>query len=125
MGEIGRSTVSARQLFGFSFDNHRSILRLLRIRRGGVGKQQNCKRHERSVIGVVFVVAAMLIAVVMLHAFEIAHGAMPLASPKSDGALVIFLGLIALLVLAYIIGNRVAHLLRRSQVRFYRVYRHQ
>jgi hypothetical protein len=36
-----------------------------------------------------------------------------------------FLGLIGLLVFAYIIGNRVAHFLHRSQVRFYRVYRHQ
>jgi hypothetical protein len=48
-----------------------------------------------------------------------------LHSPKSDGAFFIFLGLIGLLVFAYIIGKRVAHFLRRSQVRFYRVYRHQ
>jgi hypothetical protein len=46
-------------------------------------------------------------------------------SPKADGALFIFLGLIGLLVLACIIGKRVAHFLRRSQVRFYRAYRHQ
>jgi hypothetical protein len=48
-----------------------------------------------------------------------------LPSPKSNAALFIFLGLIGLLVFAYFIGKRVAHFLRRSQVSFYRVYRHQ
>jgi hypothetical protein len=48
-----------------------------------------------------------------------------LPSPTLDGGLFIFLGLIGLVVFAYIIGKRVAHFLRRSQIRFYRVYRPQ
>jgi hypothetical protein len=52
--------------------------------------------------------------------FQIERGSLLPPSPKSDGAFFIFLGLVGLLVLAYIIGKRVAHLLRRSQVRFYR-----
>jgi hypothetical protein len=56
---------------------------------------------------------------------KIERGSLLLPSPKSDGALFVFLGLIGLLVFAYIIGKRVAHFLRRSQIRFYPVYRHQ
>jgi predicted nucleic acid-binding Zn ribbon protein len=81
-------------------------------------------RRERFFTGVVFAVAAFLILTVVLRMFQIEHGSL-LPSPKSDGALFIFLGLIGLLVFAYIIGKRVAHFLRRSQVRFYRAYRHQ
>jgi predicted nucleic acid-binding Zn ribbon protein len=82
-------------------------------------------RRERFLVGVVFAAAAFLILTVVLRMFQIERGSLSLPSPKSDGALFIFLGLIGLLVLAYIIGKRVAHFLRRSQVRFYRVYRHQ
>jgi hypothetical protein len=62
---------------------------------------------------------------VVLRVFQIERGSLLLPSPQADGALFIFLGLIGVLVFAYIIGKRVAHFLRRSQVRFYRVYRHQ
>jgi predicted nucleic acid-binding Zn ribbon protein len=82
-------------------------------------------RRERFFTGVVFAIAAFLILTVVLRMFQIQRGSLLLPSPKADGALFIFLGLIGLLVFAYIIGKRVAHFLRRSQVRFYRVYRHQ
>jgi predicted nucleic acid-binding Zn ribbon protein len=82
-------------------------------------------RRERFSAGVVFAVAALLILTVVLRMFQIERGSLLLPSPKSDGALFIFLGLVGLLVFAYIIGKRVAHFIRRSQVRFYRVYRHQ
>jgi hypothetical protein len=77
------------------------------------------------VVRAVFAIGAVVILTVVLRAFEIERGSMSLPSRKSDGALFIFLGLIGLLVFAYIIRKRVAHFLRRSQVRFYRVYRHQ
>ncbi len=82
-------------------------------------------RRERFFTGVVFAVAAFLILTVVLRMFQIEGGWLLLPSPKSENALFVFLGLIGLLVFAYIIGKRVAHFLRRSQVRFYRVYRHQ
>ena len=82
-------------------------------------------RRERFFTGAVFAIAAFLILTVVLRMFEIERGSLLLPSPKADGALFIFLGLIGLLVFAYIIGKRVAHFLRRSQVRFYRAYRHQ
>jgi tellurite resistance protein TehA-like permease len=80
-------------------------------------------RRERFFTGVGFAIAAFLVLTVVLRMFQIERGVL-LPSPKADGALFIFLGLIGLLVFAYIIGKRVAHFLRRSEVRFYRVYRH-
>jgi len=82
-------------------------------------------RRERFFAGVVFAAGAFLILAVVVRMFQIERSSLLLPSPKSDGALFIFLGLIGLLLFAYIIGKRVAHFLRRSQVRFYRVYRHQ
>ena len=82
-------------------------------------------RGERFFVGAGFAVGAFLILTVVLRTFQIERGSLLLPSPKADGALFIFLGLIGLLVFAYIIGKRVAHFLRRSQVRFYRIYRHQ
>jgi len=82
-------------------------------------------RRERFLVGVVFAVAAFLILTVVLRMFQIGRGSLLLPSPKADGALFIFLGLIGLLVFSYMIGKRVAHFLRRSHVRFYRAYRHQ
>jgi undecaprenyl pyrophosphate phosphatase UppP len=82
-------------------------------------------RRERFLVGGAFAVGAFLILATVLRAFEIERGSMLLPSPKSDDALMIFLGLIGSLVFAYIVGKRVAHFLCRSQVRFYRVYRHQ
>ena len=81
-------------------------------------------RRERFLVGVVFAVAAFLILTVVLRMFQIGRGSLLLPSPKADGALFIFLGLIGLLVFSYMIGKRVAHFLRRSHVRFYRAYRH-
>ena len=82
-------------------------------------------RRERFFTGVIFAIAAFLILTIVLRMFQIERGSLLLPTPKSDGALFIFLGLIGLLGFAYIIGKRVAHFLRRSRVRFYRVYRHQ
>jgi len=56
--------------------------------------------------------------------FQIERGSLLLPSPKADGALFIFLGLIGLLVFAYIVGKRVARLLWGSRIRFYRTYQH-
>ena len=82
-------------------------------------------RRERFFTGVVFAVAAFLILTVVLRMFQIERGSLSLPSPKWDSALFIFLGLIGLLVFAYIIGKRVAHFFRRSRIRFYRLYRQQ
>jgi predicted nucleic acid-binding Zn ribbon protein len=68
-------------------------------------------RRERFLVGVGFAVAAFLILTVVLRMFQIERGSLLLPSPKADGALFIFLGLIGLLVFAYIIGKRVAHFL--------------
>ena len=71
-------------------------------------------------MGLVFAIAAFLILPVILGMCRIERGSLLLPSPKSGGALFIFLGLIGLLVFAYIIAKRVADFLRRSQVRVYR-----
>jgi len=72
-----------------------------------------------------FVVAGIVIATVVLRAFEIGQGAMPLPDPRSGSALLYFLGLVALVGFSYAIGKGVARFARRSQVRFFRSYRHQ
>lgn len=82
-------------------------------------------RKERSLVGVVFVLAAIVIATVVLRALEIGQGVMPLPDPRSDSALLYFLGLVALVLFSYTIGKGVARLVRRSQVRFVRGYHHQ
>src|SRR6266481_5677370 len=82
-------------------------------------------RRERSLTGVVFVVAAMLITVALFRALEIARGALPLSSPKAEDGFLFVAGLIAVVVVPYITGTGVAHLLRRSRIRFYRTYQHQ
>jgi predicted nucleic acid-binding Zn ribbon protein len=97
-----------------------------RVCRGcGAEIVRGATRRERFFSGVIFAVAAFLILTVVLRMSQIERGSLLLPSPKSDAALFIFGGLIGLLVFAYIIGKRVAHFLRRSQVRFYRAYRHQ
>ena len=82
-------------------------------------------RRERFFAGVVFAVAAFLILTVVVRMFQIERGWPLLPSPKSESALFVFLGLIGLPVFAYIIGKRVARLLWRSRIRFYRTYQHQ
>jgi len=82
-------------------------------------------RRERLLTGVVFVVAAMLIAVVLMRFWQIAHGALALPSPKAEDGFLVSLSLIGVIVLPYIIGTRVARLLWRSRIRFYKTYQHQ
>jgi hypothetical protein len=81
-------------------------------------------RRERSLIGIAFVVAGIVIATVALRAVEIGQGAMPLPDPRSDSAFLYFLGMVALVAFSYTIGKGVARFARRSQVRFFRSYRH-
>ena len=82
-------------------------------------------RAERAKVGFAFAVLAFLVVVLVCRAFQIARGSMPLPPPDSDSAFFYFLGLIAVLVCGYMTGKGVARFFRRSQVRFFRSYRHQ
>jgi hypothetical protein len=62
-------------------------------------------RRERFFVGAGFAVGEFLILTVVLRVFQIERGSLLLPSPKADGALYIFFGLIGLLVLAYIVGK--------------------
>jgi predicted nucleic acid-binding Zn ribbon protein len=86
---------------------------------------RGASRRERSLIGLAFVMAALFIAVAVLRALEIARGAPPLSGPKAEDGLLFFLGLIAVIVIPYIVGTRVAHELWRSRIRFYRTFQHR
>ncbi|MEO8350233.1 MAG: hypothetical protein ABI680_00790 [Chthoniobacteraceae bacterium] len=81
-------------------------------------------RKERSLVGIAFVLATIFAAIVVSQAFEIGRGSLPLPDPRSDSAFLYLLSLIALVALSYMTGRGVARLLRRSQVRFFRSYRH-
>jgi predicted nucleic acid-binding Zn ribbon protein len=97
-----------------------------RVCRGcGAEIVRGVSRRERSLIGVVFVISAMLISVMLFRAFEIARGARPLSSPKAEDGFLFCVGLIALVAVPYIIGTNVARVLWRSRIRFYRTYQHQ
>ena len=82
-------------------------------------------RRERLLTGVVFVVAAMLITVVLVRFWQVAHGALALPSPKAEDGFLVLLGLIVIVFVSYIMGTRVARLLWRSRIRFYKTYQHQ
>ena len=82
-------------------------------------------RAERSTIGFAFSAVAFLVLVLVCRAYQIARGSMPLPPPDSESALFYFLGIIAILVFGYMTGKGVARFFRRSQVRFFRNYRHQ
>jgi hypothetical protein len=86
---------------------------------------RGASRRERSLIGVVFVIAAMLVAVVLFRSLEIMRGAPPLSSPRAEDGFLFLVGLTAVVVVPYIMGSRVARLLWRSRIRFYRTYQHQ
>ena len=81
-------------------------------------------RRERSLVGVAFVIVAILLAIVVSRAVEIGRGSLPIPDPRSDTAFLYFLGLFAVVALSYMIGKGVARLFRRSHVRFFRSYRH-
>jgi predicted nucleic acid-binding Zn ribbon protein len=86
---------------------------------------RGARRRERSLTGVVFVLIAMLTAVMLLPVLEIARGAPLLPSPKAEDGL-LFLGvLIAIVVVPYLVGTRAPRLFWRSRIRFYRSYQHQ
>ena len=82
-------------------------------------------RRERSAVGLLFAGGAVLIVVIVMRIIEIEYGSLPAPPPNSEKALFYFLGLIAFVTLGYMIGKGVARLMRRSQVRFFRSYRHQ
>jgi predicted nucleic acid-binding Zn ribbon protein len=86
---------------------------------------RGASRRERSLIGVVFVIAAILITGLLFRGLEIARGALPLSSPKAEDGFLFLIGLIAVIVVPYLIGSRIARLLWRSRIRFYRTYQHQ
>ena len=97
-----------------------------RVCRGcGAEIVHGASRRERSLIGVMFVVAAMLITVVLFRSFEIIRGVPPLSAPKGEDGFLFFIGLIAVVVIPYLMGTRVARLLWGSRIRFYRTYQHQ
>ena len=82
-------------------------------------------RRQRSFVGLAFVAVAILIFGIFLRGYEIANGHPFLRSPKAEDGLLVIMACIAIIVVPYFLGKRLARFLRRSQVRFYRVYRHQ
>jgi hypothetical protein len=81
-------------------------------------------RRQRSFVGLVFVGVALLLFAFSLRAFEIAYGHPFLRSPKAENGLLVIIGLICVVFLPYLIGTRLARLLFRSRIRFYRTYQH-
>ncbi len=69
--------------------------------------------------------AALLITVLLIRGLEIARGAPPLPFPKAEYGFWGLLAVIAVVVVPYMVGTRVARLLWRSRIRFYRMYQHQ
>ena len=86
---------------------------------------RGASRRERALIGAMFVIAAMLIGAVVWRALEVAHGAPPLPPPKAEYGFWVLLALIVIIFVPYILGTRIARLLWRSRIRFYRRYQHQ
>jgi predicted nucleic acid-binding Zn ribbon protein len=82
-------------------------------------------RQQRSFVGLAFVAGAILIFGVFLRAYEIATGHPFLKSLKAEDGLLFLVGLIAIVIVPYILGTRIARLFRRSRIRFYRTYQHQ
>ena len=82
-------------------------------------------RRERSFVGVVFIGVAIFAFVMFLRAFEIARGVPFLSSPKAEDGPWVVVAFIAVIVLPYLIGTRVARFFGRSRVRFFRSYQHQ
>jgi predicted nucleic acid-binding Zn ribbon protein len=83
-----------------------------RVCRGcGAEIVHGASRRKRTLIGVAFVIAAMLITVALFRVLEIARGVLPLAAPKAEDGFLFFVGLIAVVVIPYLMGTRVARLL--------------
>jgi undecaprenyl pyrophosphate phosphatase UppP len=81
-------------------------------------------RRERGCVGLLFVLAALPLLALIFGALQL-RGAVPQPDAQDPKALLFVLGSIALLVCAYLVGARLGRLLRRSQVRFFRAYRHR
>lgn len=82
-------------------------------------------RRGRSLVGLLCVGFAILIAIIALRALEIGRGGPPLPSPKAQDGLIVVAAVIVLLVVPYVIGSRAARLLWRSRIRFFRNYQHR
>ena len=82
-------------------------------------------RAERSIIGLVFAGLAIFVVVMAMHVIKITRCSLPVPPPDSQEALFYLFGLIAFVTLGYMVGKGVARIVRRSQVRFFRTYRHQ
>jgi uncharacterized membrane protein len=106
--------------------NDKLTIRLRNSTAQGCGAEilRGASRHERSLIGVGFVIVAMLIAVVLFRSLEIMQSAPPLSSPGAEDGFLFVGGLVAVVVIPYIIGIRAARLFWRSRIRFYRTYQH-
>jgi hypothetical protein len=75
-------------------------------------------RRQRALIGTMFVFPAVFVAGVLLRVLEIARGAPPLPAPKAEDGLLFLGALIAVVIVPYILGTRVARLFWRSRIRF-------
>ena len=105
---------------------HSSVVETASVCTGcGAEIVRGLSRLQRSLVGLVFVFVAIVIFAVFLHAFEIAYGHPFLRSPKAEDGFFVMAGLIALIVLPYIVGINVARVFWRSRVRFFRSYQHQ
>ena len=82
-------------------------------------------RRQRSFVGLMFVVIAILIFTISLRAYEIAQGHPFLRPPKAEDGLFVIAAFIALVVVPYAMGKRVAHFFCRSRVRFFRSYQYR
>jgi hypothetical protein len=72
-----------------------------------------------------FVVIAVLIFTMSLRGYEIAQGHPFLRPPRAEDGLFVIAAFIALVVVPYAIGKRVARSFFRSRVRFFRSYQHR
>jgi hypothetical protein len=86
---------------------------------------RGASRREGLLIGVGFVITAIFLTGVLLRVVEIASGASPLPAPKAEYGFFVLLGLIVIVFVPYVVGTRVARVLWRSRIRFYRTYQYR
>jgi len=73
----------------------------------------------------VFVIAATFLGGVLLRVLEIARDVSPLPFPKAEYGFWALLAVIAVVIVPYVVGTRVARMVWRSRIRFYKTYQHQ